>query len=126
MKQLLAALVVISSYNGASYFSNIISMDEQPKIVKRRRARSIESKTESDMANESSFAGASSDVEPEELAELEQSGKFVEPPMAGESWSAIDRKPSPSYYLAVSQWEDELREIRQEGDKDVWESCPYD
>ena len=101
-------------------------MDEQPKIVKRRRARSIESNTEEDRASESSFAQASSDVEPAELADLEQSGKFVEPPMAGESWSAIDRKPSPSYYLAVSQWEDELREIRQEGDKDVWESCPYD
>ena len=101
-------------------------MDEQPKIVKRRRARSIASNADSGRESESSFAQASSDVEPEELAELEQSGKFVEPPMAGESWSAIDRKPSPSYYLAVSQWEDELREIRQEGDKDVWESCPYD
>ncbi len=101
-------------------------MDEQPKIVKRRRARSIESKTDSDRAAESSFAQADSDVESAELAALEQSSKSVEPPMAGESWSAIDRKSSPSYYLAVSQWEDELREIRQEGDKDVWESCPYD
>ena len=101
-------------------------MDEQPKIVKRRRARSIESKTESDMANESSFALPSSDVEPAELAEVEQSSKSVEPPMPGESWSAIDRKPSSSYYPAISQWKEELREIRQEGDKDVWESCPYD
>ena len=71
MKQLVAALVVISSYNEASYFPNIIFMDEQPKIVKRRRARSIESKTESDMANESSFALPDSDVEPAELAEVE-------------------------------------------------------
>ncbi len=126
MKQLLAALVVISSYNGASYFSNIIFMDEQPKIVKRRRARSIESKTESDMANESSFALPDSDVEPTELAALEQSSKFVEPPMPGESWSAIDRKPSSSYYPAISQWKEDLREIRQESDLDVWESCPYD
>ena len=101
-------------------------MDEQPKIVKRRRARSIESNTDSDKASESSFAQASSDFESAELAEVEQSSKSVEPPMPGESWSAIDRKPSPSYYLAVSQWEDELREIRQEGDLDIWESCPYD
>jgi hypothetical protein len=126
LKQLLAALVVISSYNGASYFPNIIFMDEQPKIVKRRRARSIESKTESDMANESSFALPNSDVEPAELAEVEQSGKFVEPPMPGESWSAIDRKPSSSYYPAISQWKEDLREIRQESDLDVWSSCPYD
>ncbi len=126
MKQLLAALVVISSYNGASYFPNIIFMDEQPKIVKRRRARSIESKTESDMANESSYALPDSDVEPAELAEVEQSGKFVEPPMPGESWSAIDRKPSSSYYPAISQWKEDLREIRQESDLDVWSSCPYD
>ena len=101
-------------------------MDKHPKIVKRQRARLTQPHIDCTPTSESSFAGASSDVEPEELAELEQSGKFVEPPMAGESWSAIDRKPSPSYYLAVSQWEDELREIRQEGDKDVWESCPYD
>jgi hypothetical protein len=126
LKQLLAALVVISSYNGASYFPNIIFMDEQPKIVKRRRARSIESKTESDMANESSYALPDSDVEPAELAEVEQSGKFVEPPMPGESWSAIDRKPSSSYYPAISQWKEDLREIRQESDLDVWSSCPYD
>ncbi len=126
MKQLLVALVVISSYNGASYFPNIIFMDEQPKIVKRRRARSIESNTDSDKASESSFAQASSDVEPAELADLEQSGKFVQPPMPGESWSAIDRKPSSSYYPAISQWKEELREIRQESDLDIWSSCPYD
>ena len=101
-------------------------MDEQPKIVKRRRARSIESNTDFDRASESSFAPAFSDVEAAELADLEQSGKIVEPPMPGESWSAIDRKPSSSYYPAISQWKEELREIRQEGDKDVWESCPYD
>ncbi len=126
MKQLLVALVVISSYNGASYFPNIIFMDEQPKIVKRRRARMIESKTDSDRVSESSLAGTSSDFESAELAELEQSEKSVEPPMPRESWSAIDRKPSPSCYFAVSQWKEELREIRQESDLDVWSSCPYD
>ncbi len=100
-------------------------MDEQPKIVKRRRARSIESITDSNRANESS-------VQPDEpalsveLTALEQSIESIEPPMLGENWSAIDRKPSPSYYPAVSLWEDELREIRQEGDRDVWSSCPYD
>ena len=101
-------------------------MDEQPKIVKRRRARSIESHTDSDRATESSFAQASSDFESAELAEVEQSSKSVEPPMPGESWSAIDRQPSPSYYPAVSQWQDELREISQECDQDMWSSCPYD
>lgn len=101
-------------------------MDEQPKIVKRRRARSIESNSHSGRESESSFVQTSLDFESAELGEVEQSSKSVEPPMPGESWSAIDRKPSPSYYLAVSQWEDELREIRQEGDLDVWESCPYD
>jgi len=101
-------------------------MDEQPKIVKRRRVRMIESKTDSDRASESSFAGASSDFESAELAEVEQLEKSVEPPMPGESWSAIDRKPSPTYYFAVSQWKEELREIRQESDLAVWSSCPYD
>jgi hypothetical protein len=101
-------------------------MDKHPKIVRRQRARSIESKTDSVPRSESSFARADESALSAELAEVEQSEKSVEPPMPGESWSAIDRKPSPSYYLAVSQWEDELREIRQEGDKDVWESCPYD
>ena len=100
-------------------------MDEQPKIVKRRRARSIESNTDSGRESESSFVQASLDFESAELTEVEQSSKSVEPPMPGESWSAIDRKPS-SYYPAISQWKEELREIRQEGDKDVWESCPYD
>ena len=100
-------------------------MDEQPRIVKRRRARNIESQTDSDRATESSFALPDSDVKPAELADLEQSGQFVEPPMPGESCSAIDRKPS-SYYPAISQWQDELREIRQECDQDMWSSCPYD
>ena len=113
-------------YNEASNLSNIISMDEPPKIVKRRRARSIESNTDSGRESESSFVQTSLDFESAELAEVEQSGKFVEPPMSGESWSAIDRKPSSSYYPAISQWKEELREIRQEGDLDVWESCPYD
>ena len=58
-------------YNEASNLSNIISMDEPPKIVKRRRARSIESHTDSDRATESSFAQASSDFESAELAEVE-------------------------------------------------------
>ena len=100
-------------------------MDEQPKIVKRRRARSIESITDSNRANESS-------VQPNEpalsveLADQEQFFESIAPHSPAESWSAIDRKPSPSYYATVSQWEDELREIRQEGDRDIWESCPYD
>ena len=80
-------------------------MDEQPKIVKRRRARSIASNADSGRESESSFAQASSDFESAELAELEQSGKSVEPPMPGESWSAIDRKPSSSYYPAISRVE---------------------
>jgi hypothetical protein len=78
-------------------------MDKHPQVVKRQRARSIESKTDSVPRSESSFAGADESDLSAELAELEQSGKFVEPPMPGESWSAIDRKPSPSYYPAVSQ-----------------------
>ncbi len=101
-------------------------MDEQPKIVKRRRARSIESKTDSVPRNESSFAQADESALSAELAALEQSLESVEQPMPGESWSAIDRKPLPPYYPAVSQWLDELREISQECDRDMWESCPYD
>jgi hypothetical protein len=37
----------------------------------------------------------------------------VEPPTPTETSSAIDRKSLP-YYPAVSQWLEELREIRQE------------
>ena len=78
-------------------------MDKHPKIVKRQRARSIESKTDSVPRSESSFTGADESNESAKLAELEQSGKFVEPSMLGESWPTIDRKPSPSYYPAVSR-----------------------
>ena len=100
-------------------------MDEQPKIVKRRRAKSIESKADSDRASESSFVQPDEPALSVKLADQEHSIESVEPPMLTESWSAIDRKPS-SYYPAISQWKEDLREIRQEGDKDIWESCPYD
>ena len=40
------------------------------------------------------------------------------------SWSPVDRNPI-RYYPAVSYWQDELGEIRQECDEDVWSSCPY-
>ena len=40
------------------------------------------------------------------------------------SWSPVDRKPI-RYYPAVSYWQDELGEIRQECDEDVWSSWPY-
>jgi hypothetical protein len=114
-----------SFYNGASNFSNMISMDKHPKIVKRQRARVIEPKTDFVPTSESSFAQADESVESAEPAVLEQPIESVKPPMLTESWQAIDRKPS-LYYPAVSQWLEELREIRQECEKDVWESCPYD
>lgn len=101
-------------------------MDKQPKIIKRQRARLTEPHTDSTPTSESSFAGASSNVESAEPTPLEQFFESVEPPMPTESSSAVDRKPSLSYYPAVSQWLDELREIRQEGDQDMWSSCPYD
>ena len=103
----------------------MISMDKHPKIVKRQRARVIEPKADSVPTGESSFAQADKPAESAEPAVLEQPIESVEPPMLTQSWQAIDRK-SLLYYPAVSQWLEELREIRQECEKDVWESCPYD
>ena len=100
-------------------------MDKHPKIVKRQRARLTQPHIDCTPTSESSFAGASSDVESAEPTPLEQFFESVEPPMPTESSSAVDRKPI-RYYPAVSYWQDELREIRQECDEDLWESCPYD
>ena len=101
-------------------------MDKHPKIIKRQRARLTEPHTGSAPTSESSFALSDQPTLSAEPADQEQFFESMEPSMPTESWSAVDRKPSPSYYPAVSQWLDELREIRQEGDLDVWSSCPYD
>lgn len=101
-------------------------MDKHPKIVKRQRAGVISSKTDSMATGESYEAGANESALSAQPAHKEQFFESVESHLPADSWSAIDRKPSLSYYPAVSVWLDELREIRQECDLDVWESCPYD
>lgn len=105
-------------------------MDKYQKIIKRQRARLIEPHTNSVPTSESYEAGADERVWLAQPADLEQPIQSVESHLSADSWSAIDRKPLPYYstvyYPAVSHWLDELREIRQECDLDVWESCPYD
>lgn len=99
-------------------------MDKHPKIVKRQRAKIIELKIDS-MPTIASFSQADEAAESVEPAELKQSIESIKPPAPTESWSAIDRTPL-GYYPAVSQWLEELREIRLDCDKGVWETCPYD
>lgn len=100
-------------------------MDKQPKIVKRQRARLIESKTDPMPIGESYEAQADESVSSAERAEIEQSIESVDSPLLGESWSAIDSSPL-SNYPTVCVWQEELREIRWECDWEAWESCPYD
>lgn len=64
----------------------MIFMDKQPKIAKRRRAGIIESKTDSVLTSESSFAGADELVDSAELADLDSPIESVEPPTSTESW----------------------------------------
>lgn len=100
-------------------------MDKHPKIIKHQCAGVISSKTDSMPTGKSYEAGANESVESAQPAVQEQFFESVESHLSADSCSEIDRKPS-SYYPAVSMWLDELREIRQESDLDVWESCPYD
>lgn len=100
-------------------------MDEQPKIIKRRRAGITESKTDFTPISESSFTEVEPLAQSAESAPLEQFFEPVEPYLPAESLPPIDRQPLP-YYPAVFQWKEELREIRYESDFDVWDSCPYD
>lgn len=73
-------------------------MDKYQKIIKRQRARLTEPHTNSVPMSESYEAGADLPVESAQPADLEQLFESVEPHLPADSWSAIDRKPSPSYY----------------------------
>lgn len=105
-------------------------MDIHPKIIKRQPARLTEPKIDSTPTSESLEVEASEPAQSAQPAHKQQFFESVEPYLPADSWSAIDRNPLPYYstvyYPAVSHWLDELREIRQECDRDVWESCPYD
>ena len=99
-------------------------MEKQPKIIKRRRAGITEPHTDSTPTSQSSFTRVEPPAESAEPAPLEQFFESSQPHLPIESLPAIDRQPL-LYYPAVSYWQDELGEIRQECDEDVWSSCPY-
>lgn len=100
-------------------------MYKRQRLTKRQQAEPIESKSSSVPSRASSQAQPLGAVEPSPPHFPHQSIESVEPLTPAEQWSALDTQPLPSF-PALSQWQEELREIEQDCDKDVWESCPYD
>jgi hypothetical protein len=100
-------------------------MYKRQRLAKRQQPEVIESKTSSVPSRGSSQAQPFEAVESSPPPFPNQSIESVEPLTPAEHWEALDTQPLPSF-PALSQWQEELREIEQECDKDVWESCPYD
>ncbi len=100
-------------------------MYKRPKTVKHQQLESVESKTPSTPPKTSSLAQPTTSVESSELPSLEQSIAFEEPPTRSEAWEALYVPPLPSS-PTLAEWQQELREIEWDCDKEVWESCPYD
>ncbi len=99
-------------------------MYKRPKTVKHQKPEGVESKTSSTPPKISSQAQPNTSVELSEPL-LEQSIAFEEPPTETEAWEALYVPPLPSS-PTLTEWQQELREIEWDCEKDVWESCPYD
>ncbi len=99
-------------------------MYKRPKTVKHQQLEGVESKTPSTPPKPSSLAQPTTSVELSEPLSPEQSIAFEEPPTETEAWEALYVPPLPNS-PTLAEWQQELREIEWECDKDVWESCPY-
>ncbi len=100
-------------------------MYKRPKTIKQQ-LEGAEGKTSSSLPSKtSSQAQPPSAVESSDLPFPNQSILFEELPMSTEIWEALYVSPLPNS-PTLSEWQQELREIEQECEKDVWESCPYD
>lgn len=99
-------------------------MYNYPKIIRHQKAAVSESKPNPRLSKASSSVHSTSATELPELPEVEQSIESVPMTTLAERWLALDAKLSISSLDA--QWQQELREIEWEHEKDVWESCPYD
>lgn len=95
--------------------------------VKRQQAKTIESKTSSVPSRASDLAQPLTDIELPR-PDLEQSieSQSTETSMPEHYLSDQGAHPLLNNAARISQWQEELREIRWELDLDVWESCPYD
>ncbi len=102
-----------------------MSMYKHRKIVKRQQTEGVESKAPSTPPKTSSLAQPTTSVELSEPPSALQSIAFEEPPTLTETWEALYVPPLPGS-PTLAEWQQELREIEWECDKDVWESCPYD
>lgn len=94
--------------------------------TKCQQSKAIESKTSSVPSRASFQAQPPTDIELPP-PDLEQSIESVVSSTPAEHYlSDLGAHPFLNNAPQISQWLDELREIRCELDKGVWESCPYD
>jgi hypothetical protein len=99
-------------------------MYNHSRIIRHQKAEDSESKPNPRPSQASSPVQPKDTTQSPKLPEVEQSIESVQLPTLAERWSALDAKLPISFL--DSQWQQELREIEWEHEKDVWESCPYD
>lgn len=99
-------------------------MYNHSRIIRHQKAEVNESKPDLRPSTASSLAETTNAIELQKLPSVEQSIESTQVPTLGEHWEAVDAKLSISFL--DSQWQQELREIEWEHDKEIWESCLYD